>query len=91
MNKLELHVLKAINGDGSVVNIVGEPGFGKSRLVAELRRKESLQRVLLLEGRAVSHGRNLSFHPIIEILRKWAGIEEDDSEPKAMDKLGECS
>lgn len=87
MDLLELHVLKAINGEGSIVNIVGEPGLGKSRLIAELKQREAIRRVLLLEGRAVSYGRNLSFHPIIEILRQWAGIDEDDSEEKAMGKL----
>ncbi len=86
-NKLELHVLKAINGEGSIVNVIGEPGLGKSRLIAELRKKEVLGRVLLLEGRAVSHGRNLSFHPIIGILKSWAGIEEEDTEEQSHRKL----
>jgi serine/threonine protein kinase/tetratricopeptide (TPR) repeat protein len=87
LNKLDLQLLKAINGEGSIVNIVGEPGVGKSRLMAELRQREAMNKVLLLEGRAISHGRNLSFHPITEILKQWSGIEEDDSEPKAMEKL----
>ncbi len=88
MNLLELHLLKAINGEGSIVNIVGEPGLGKSRLIAELKQREAMNRVLLLEGKSVSYGRNLSFHPIIEILKRWARIEEDDPEPNAMEKLG---
>ncbi len=88
MNLLELHLLKAINGEGSIVNVVAEPGLGKSRLIAELKQREAMKRVLLLEGRAVSYGRNMSFHPIIEILRQWSGIEEEDTEQKAMDKLG---
>ncbi|MHA2496040.1 MAG: ATP-binding protein, partial [Candidatus Hodarchaeales archaeon] len=43
--------------------------------------------VTLLEGRAISIGKNLSFHPIIDLLKHWAEIIEDDSESEAFDKL----
>lgn len=87
LNRLELQVMKAINGEGSVVNIIGEAGIGKSRLMAELRRREVIQKVNLLEGRAISIGRNLSFHPLIDLLKQWAGISEEDSEAVAFEKL----
>ena len=45
----------------------------------------------LLEGRAISIGRNLSFYPIIDLLKQWAGIGEGDSEAVAFDKLGRPS
>ena len=44
-------------------------------------------RVTLLEGRAISVGKNLSFHPIIDLLKQWAGIAEDDNAIKAFHKL----
>jgi len=87
LNKLELQVMKAINGQGSVVNIIGEAGIGKSRLVAELKNKEVMKKVTLLEGRAISIGKNLSFHPIIDLLKQWAEIRNDDGETAAFDKL----
>ena len=87
LNRLELQVMKVINGEGSVVNIIGEAGIGKSRLMAELRQGEVMQKVNLLEGRAISIGRNLSFHPLIDLLKQWAGISEEDSEDAAFDKL----
>jgi class 3 adenylate cyclase/ribosomal protein L40E len=87
LNRLELQVMKAINGEGSVVNIIGEAGIGKSRLLAELKRREVMKRVALLEGRAISIGRNLSFHPVIELLKHWARIRRDDEEAKAFDRL----
>jgi class 3 adenylate cyclase/tetratricopeptide (TPR) repeat protein len=68
MARLESQVIKAINGEGSMVNVIGEAGIG-------------------LEGRAISIGKNLSFHPIIDLLKHWAEIIEDDSESEAFDKL----
>jgi class 3 adenylate cyclase/tetratricopeptide (TPR) repeat protein len=87
LNRLEFQVMKAINGQGSVVNIIGEAGIGKSRLVAELKRREVMKRATLLEGRAISIGKNLSFHPIIDLSKQWVGIRGDDGEAKAFDKL----
>jgi len=87
LDRLELQVLKLINGEGSVVNIIGEAGIGKSRLVAELKKREVMNRVTLVEGRAISMGRNLSFHPIIDILKQWAGIKKDDSESFSFARL----
>jgi class 3 adenylate cyclase/tetratricopeptide (TPR) repeat protein len=87
LDKLEFQVMKAINGDGSVANVIGEAGIGKSRLIAELKKSHIMNRVTLLEGRAISIGKNLSFHPIIDLLKQWAGIAEADSESTASDKL----
>jgi len=87
LNKLEIQVMKAVNGEGSVVNIIGEAGIGKSRLVAELKNREIMKQITLLEGRAISMGRNLSFHPVIDLLKQWAQIIEDDSEAVELRKL----
>ncbi len=84
---LENQVMQAIHGEGSIVFVTGEAGVGKSRLIAELRDKECLQRVTLLEGRAQSFGKGLSYHPIIDLLRAWAGIRDQDSEEEALHKL----
>ena len=87
LNLLEIQVLKVVNGEGSVVNIIGEAGIGKSRLVAELKNTDIMKSITLLEGRAISMGRNLSFHPVIDLLKQWARIREDDSEASALIKL----
>ena len=87
LDLLEFQIMKAVTGEGSIVSIIGEAGIGKSRLVAELKNHDVMNRVTLLEGRAISMGRNLSFHPIIDLLKHWARINERDTEPAAFDKL----
>jgi len=85
--KIELQIMKAINGEGSVVNIIGEAGIGKSRLISELKDKDVVKKITILEGRSISIGRNLSYYPIANLLKHWAQIEEDDGETKALNKL----
>ena len=87
LNKLELQINKAIDGEGSIVNVIGEAGIGKSRLIAELRNSMAMKRVTLLEGRAISVGRNLSFYPIINLFKYWGHIQEEDSSAAALSKL----
>ncbi len=74
-------------GEGSVINIVGKAGIGKSRLMEELKVQPVLEKVALMEGRALSSGENLSFHPITHILKSWAEITEEDSSSQAYEKL----
>lgn len=75
------------NGLGGVLMLVGEPGVGKSRLMAELRRQRHDHRISWLEGRTLSFGRNLSYWPFIEILRGAFGIADDETEDNALSHL----
>jgi len=87
LDKLQLQVMKVINGEGSVVNIIGEAGIGKSRLIAELKSCDMIKKVALFEGRAIPIGRNLSFHIIGNLLKEWAQIGAADSGATALSKL----
>jgi class 3 adenylate cyclase/tetratricopeptide (TPR) repeat protein len=84
---IEARVQDLLGGSGSVITLVGEAGIGKSRLTAELRSRDYMKRLTVLEGRAIGVGRNLSYHPIIDILKSWAGISEDDPEEIAFERL----
>jgi class 3 adenylate cyclase/primosomal protein N'' len=87
LSQLELQIHRLINGTGGIVTITGEAGIGKSRLMAELRRTEAVRKTTLLEGRALSIGRSLSFYPIIDALKHWSQIREEDTDTEAQRKL----
>jgi len=74
-------------GRGGMVSIIGEAGLGKSRLVAEARRQAGVSDLLWLEGRALSFSRTISYWPFLEIIRSYAGINENDREGEAWAKL----
>ena len=88
---LEESIKQLLNGRGGVVNIEGIAGIGKSRLMAEIRQKEIISNVAFFEGRALSEGKNLSFHPIIQIIKSWSGIKEDDNPAVSYQKLSPIS
>ncbi len=74
-------------GMGGTLILSGEPGAGKSRLLAEVRRRSPQAGIRWLEGRAVSYGRSLSYLPFIEILKDTFDIADDDSEEDTWHKL----
>ena len=92
------------SGRGRVAFIVGEPGIGKSRLLAELKAAALTQRgasaatpdgrpgVTWIEGRCVSYGRNLPYHLLIDLVRSILGISfslaEDDARAALDRELG---
>ena len=86
-DQLQNSIFNLISGKGSVINIIGKAGIGKSRLMAEIRNKELLKKVAFFEGRALSNGKNLSFYPIIQIIKSWAGISEENSTEDSKSKL----
>ncbi len=80
LDKVVLQVIKAIDGKSSVVNVIVETGIGKSRLIAELKNQVLVNKVILLEGRAISIGRNLSYFAITNLPKNWVRIKKDDNE-----------
>ena len=73
-------------GHGQVVFIVGEPGIGKSRFLLEFRRRIG-EEATWIEGRSMSFGRSIAFHPLIDLLRRTFRIEEADTETVIVEKI----
>src|SRR5262249_47225952 len=74
-------------GQGQVVGIVGEAGQGKSRLLYEFRQRLQDKRVTYLEGRCLSYGSTIPYHPLIDVLRHNCGISETDSPDAIIEKV----
>src|SRR5439155_690007 len=74
---LERALRDAQSGRPKVVLITAEPGAGKSRLCHEF--VERSRGVALYRARALSHGRMLPFHAIVELGRALFGVDEGAS------------
>jgi class 3 adenylate cyclase len=72
-----------------LVTVVGEPGVGKSRLVAELgAHVERLPDPLVWrQGRCLPYGEGITFWALGEIVKSHAAINESDSTDIALAKL----
>lgn len=76
-------------GEGQVVAVMGEPGIGKSRLMAEMRRMPLAQDVSWIEGRALSYGGSLAYMPFQEVLRAALGAVQEDNPQALRERLRE--
>ena len=70
---------QAATGRGQVINVAGEPGIGKSRLLYELRRAGESAGTVLFEGRCLSYASSIPYVPIVDIVRQACGITGRDS------------
>jgi predicted ATPase len=66
-----------------VVAVVGEAGVGKSRLVYECVHSHHTQGWRVLESASVSYGKATPYLPLIDLLKRYAHIEDTD-EPRTM-------
>ncbi len=65
-------------GDGRAVGLVGEPGIGKSRLLAEFHRQLAEGRATWIEARCLSYGAGIPYLLALDLLRGHCGIAETD-------------
>ncbi len=77
----------AASGSGQIVGVVGEAGAGKSRILLEFKKRIADADYGYLEGRCLHYGGNMPYLPVIDILKSYLEIEEDDGEPAARKKL----
>src|SRR5262245_24221709 len=65
-------------GRGQLVALVGEAGVGKSRLVYEFVHAHPTPGWLVLESASVSYGKATPYFPVLELLRRYCHVEDQD-------------
>jgi class 3 adenylate cyclase/tetratricopeptide (TPR) repeat protein len=69
---------QAAQGQGQLVALLGEAGVGKSRLVYECVHGHATQGWRVLESASVSYGRATPYFPVIDLLKRYAHVEDTD-------------
>jgi len=77
----------AWKGEGQIVLISGEPGIGKSRLVAALAERIAGEPHTRLRYQCSPYDTNSALRPFIAQLERAAGFKADDTSEQRLDKL----
>jgi class 3 adenylate cyclase/predicted ATPase/ABC-type transport system involved in cytochrome c biogenesis ATPase subunit len=77
----------AWKGEGQIVLISGEPGIGKSRLVAALAERIAGEPYTRLRYQCSPYHTNSALRPFIAQLERAAGFKADDTSEQRLDKL----
>jgi len=78
---------QARSGEGHTVLLSGEPGIGKSRLVAALESRLGAEPHAVQRYFCSAYHVNSSLHPVIRQLEQAIGINREDSSEVKLDKL----
>jgi class 3 adenylate cyclase/tetratricopeptide (TPR) repeat protein len=76
----------ARSGSGQVAAVVAEPGIGKSRLFYEFKTDVGANWTVL-EAFSLSHGKESSYLPVIELLHGYFGIAKSDGPASRREKV----
>ena len=91
--KLERVLDRLAEGRPWVVQLYGEPGIGKSRLLGELAHRAEARGWLVLDGRAAEFEQDVPFGAIIDALNDYLGTLDSSFvhalEPAALQELAE--
>jgi predicted ATPase len=78
---------QAQGGEGQLVVLSGEPGIGKSRLIAALSERISTVPHTRLRYFCSPHYQSSALYPVIVQLERAAGFQRDDGPEEKLDKL----
>lgn len=77
----------AVSGHGQTAVVLGEPGIGKTRLVAEFRRLVAPQANRWIECGASVFRQRSPYFPVIAALKEAIGLSDADPQPASLGRL----
>jgi len=87
IDRLEVALERALEGNGQVVGVVGDAGIGKSRLCHEFVARCRARGITVRHATGVSHGQSIPLLPILEFLRESFGVSARDDDRTARQKI----
>jgi class 3 adenylate cyclase/tetratricopeptide (TPR) repeat protein len=87
LERLERALERATGGNATAVGVVAEPGIGKSRLYHEFAQRCRTAGLEVFEAQAQAHGKSIPFMPILQMLRSFYRIGDQDPEQLAREKI----
>lgn len=87
LDRLDRALARARDGEATAVGVVAEPGIGKSRLYHEFAQRCRTEGLEVFEAQAQAHGTSIPFMPILQMLRSFYGIGDQDPEQLAREKI----
>jgi hypothetical protein len=86
LEQLQRAFAQATEGYGQIVAAMAEAGTGKSRVIYEFKRIVP-KGCKVLESYSVSHGKASAWLPVLELLRRYFGIQDADDPVTRRDKV----
>ena len=77
----------ALQDQGSFLDITGEAGVGKSRLVAEVRRYAEERGMEVVRGNGVSYGQSIPYWPWLAVLHQLFAFRDGESQSQRRGRL----
>jgi class 3 adenylate cyclase/tetratricopeptide (TPR) repeat protein len=87
MAALEEALRRAKEGEATAIGVVAEAGIGKSRLYHEFVERCRSEGTEVFQAQGQSHGKSIPFMPILQMLRAFFGIGDNDPEQLARERV----
>ena len=71
----------------TLVTIYGDAGVGKSRLTSEFLLRAEQEGATVVRGRCLPYGEGITYWPLAEILKGYAGVLDSDPPELALEKI----